>query len=138
MLKYTNTQKTAASFNGAYFTLSAPEDFESIGDGPTRRAVIDWLAAGNTPEPADPAPPAPVPQSVTMRQARLALLGAGKLAAVESAIDALPEPQKTAARIEWEYSNELHRNRELVQALAPALGLTSEQLDTLFITASAL
>lgn len=66
MLKYTNTQKTAASFNGAYFTLSAPEDWESIGDGPTRRAVLDWLAAGNTPEPADPAPPAPPKQFTSL------------------------------------------------------------------------
>lgn len=59
MLKYTNTQKTAAQFNGAFFSLAAPEDFESIGDGPTRRAVLDWLAAGNTPElyVAPPAPP---------------------------------------------------------------------------------
>ena len=59
MLKYTNTQKTAAQFNGAFFSLAAPEDFESIGDGPTRRAVLDWLADGNTPDPyvAPPAPP---------------------------------------------------------------------------------
>lgn len=59
MIKYTNPQKTAASFNGAFFSLAAPEDFESIGDGHTRRAVLEWLAAGNTPEQyvAPPAPP---------------------------------------------------------------------------------
>lgn len=49
MLKYTNTTKTSAQFNGAFFTLAAPEDFASIGDGPTRDAVLKWLAAGNTP-----------------------------------------------------------------------------------------
>ncbi len=84
-------------------------------------------------------PPAPrVPASVTMRQARLALFGAGKLAAVDTAIDALPEPNRTAARIEWDYSNELQRGNALVAALTPALGLTSEQVDALFIAASAL
>lgn len=49
MLKYTNTTKTAAQFNGAFFSLAAPEDFTSIGDGPTRDAVLRWIAAGNTP-----------------------------------------------------------------------------------------
>lgn len=79
-----------------------------------------------------------IPQTVTMRQARLALMGAGMLSSVSQAIDALPSPQKEAASIEWEYSQEVHRNRPLVQMLAPALGLTSEQLDQLFITAATL
>ncbi len=68
-----------------------------------------------------------------MRQARLALLGAGKLAAVESAIAALSEPAKTAAQIEWEYSNEVQRHNGFVAALGPALGLTDAQVDALFI-----
>ena len=62
MIKYTNTQKTAAQFNGAFFSLAAPEDFESIGDGPTREAVLDWLSQeGNVPTPyvAPPEPPKP-------------------------------------------------------------------------------
>lgn len=83
-------------------------------------------------------PPVVVPSSVTMRQARLALLGAGKLAAVQSAIDALSEPTKTAAQIEWEYSNEVQRHNGLVASLGPALNLTSEQIDTLFIEAAKL
>ena len=79
-----------------------------------------------------------VPTSVTMRQARLALLAAGKLAAVQSAIDALSEPTKTAAQIEWEYSNEVQRHNGLVAALGPALSLTSDQIDALFIGAAKL
>lgn len=79
-----------------------------------------------------------VPISVTMRQARLALLGAGLLASVDSAIAAMPSPQKEAAQIEWEYSAEVHRNKALVQSLGPALGLTDAQIDTLFINASKL
>jgi hypothetical protein len=39
-----------------------------------------------------------------MRQARLALLGAGKLTAITAAMNALPEPTKSAALITWEYS----------------------------------
>lgn len=83
-------------------------------------------------------PPEPVPQIVTMRQARLALLGAGLLSQVDAAIDALPEPQKSAARIEWDYSSEVHRSRPFVQQLGHALGLTDEQLDALFTQAATL
>lgn len=79
-----------------------------------------------------------VPEVVTMRQARLALFGAGLLSAVDAAIDALPSPQKEAARIEWEYSQEVHRDKALVQTLGPALGLTDAQMDALFIAASGL
>jgi hypothetical protein len=53
-LKYTNTGRTSATFNGASFALSAPDDWDSIGDGPTREAVKAWLAAGNLPQPVDP------------------------------------------------------------------------------------
>lgn len=87
---------------------------------------------------APPAASVVVPSAVTMRQARLALLGAGLLASVDVAIDAMDEPTKTAARIEWEYSNELQRSNPLLLSLGPALGLTVEQIDALFIAASAL
>jgi hypothetical protein len=82
--------------------------------------------------------PTPVPEQVTMRQARLALSAAGKLAAVDAAIASLPEPQKSAAQIEWEYSAAVRRTQPLVLALAPAIGLSDEQLDALFIQAAAL
>lgn len=97
-----------------------------------------WLDAGNTPEDADPPPPPSVPQEVTMRQARLALLGIGMLSTVEAAIDALPEPPRTAARIEWDYSNTIQRNNGFVSQLAATLGFSESQLDELFITASGL
>lgn len=84
------------------------------------------------------APPTPVPTAVTMRQARLALLGAGLLDDVEAAINALPSPQKEAARIEWEYSQEVQRHNGFVSVLAPSLGLTESQLDQMFIQAATL
>ena len=77
-----------------------------------------------------------IPSIVTMRQARLALLESNKLHLVQPAIDSLPSPQKEAAQIEWEYSAEVHRNKEFVQLLGAALGLTSEDLDNLFLLAS--
>jgi hypothetical protein len=94
------------------------------------------LPAGWQP-PAPPAQPS-VPQSVTMRQARLALLSIGKLSAVTAAINALASPHKEAAQIEWEYSATVERNRPFVQMLAPALGLSDAQLDALFTNAAKL
>ena len=81
---------------------------------------------------------ASVPQAVTMRQARLALLGAGMLAAVNAAIAAMPGVQGEAARIEWEFSSEVKRTQPLVTALGVALSLTPDQLDNLFAAAAAL
>ncbi|MEN9384613.1 MAG: hypothetical protein RL323_1756 [Pseudomonadota bacterium] len=85
-----------------------------------------------------PVIPVEVPQSVTMRQARLALLGAGMLDDVNAAIAALPEPDKSAALIEWEYASEVQRSTGLVANLGAALGLTEPQLDDLFIQAAQL
>ncbi len=85
-----------------------------------------------------PLPIVYIPQEVTMRQARLALLDAGLLANVQPAITSLPEPDKTKAQIEWEYSNALQRSNPFVTVLGTALGLNSEALDNLFITAAKL
>ena len=57
---------------------------------------------------------------------------------MEAAIDALEEPAKTNARIEWEYSGAVQRHNGFVSVLAPQLGLTSEQTDALFIAAEQL
>ena len=82
--------------------------------------------------------PVVVPHEVTMRQARLALLAAGKLAGVEAAIASMPEPQRTAASIEWEYSNALQRNSQFVAQLVAALGIDAAGIDALFIAAAKL
>lgn len=104
-------------------------------DAAAHEALIAEIEA--TYVPPEPAPPY-VPASVTMRQARLALLGAGLLDDVEAAIAALPSPQKEAAKIEWEYSQEVQRHNGFVSVLAPLLGLTEAQTDALFIGAAQL
>lgn len=86
----------------------------------------------------DPLPAPVVPDSVSPRQARLALLSIGKLSAVEQALASIPGPQGEAARIDWEYATEVQRNSPLIDALAPALGLTSGQIDDLFRAAEGL
>lgn len=89
--------------------------------------------------PPEPTPAAPsVPDRVNNSQMRAALLAAGHLAAVEAFLDGLPEPDRTVARVGWEYGNEIFRVSPLVQAAQVALALTDEQMDGLFIAASAI
>ena len=80
-------------------------------------------------------PVARIPTKVTMRQARLALHNTGRLAAVELAINTLPEPPRTAARIEWDYASEVHRDSPFVTLLNTALELDKQSLDDLFLKA---
>lgn len=90
-------------------------------------------------DPEVPVVPTPiVPQVVTMRQARLALLQAGLLDDVESVMNSLPEPDRSAAHIEWNYSSEVHRNKPFVKLLGQALDLDDDAIDQLFITAEAI
>lgn len=76
--------------------------------------------------------------SVSMRQARLALHQQGYLQQVEDALALIPEPDKTNVSIEWEYSSVVDRTSEWVSTLQPALGLTDDQMDALFVLASEL
>lgn len=79
-----------------------------------------------------------IPTSLTMRQARLALLGLGKLVDVSTLITTLPEPQKTAALIEWEFAATVERDNSLVQLVKTQLSISEEDLDKLFIEGSVL
>jgi len=84
-------------------------------------------------------PIAGIPLSVTPRQIRIALITSGiTLSTIESAIDSLPEPQKSITRVTWEYSVEFQRSNPLLSSMAPMLGLSNEQIDSLFLLASTL
>ncbi len=88
---------------------------------------------------APPPAPEPVPvQTVTMRQCRIALLDAGLLDAVQSSIATMPGTEGERARIDWEYAQEVRRDWPLISYMAGDLGLTDEQVDALFVTASAI
>lgn len=73
-----------------------------------------------------------VPQTVTARQARIALLAAGLLPAVESAVKAAGGSTK----ITWEYATEINRTDALIETLGATLGLTDAAIDLLFTQAS--
>lgn len=76
----------------------------------------------------------PVPQQVTMRQARLALLSAGLLDDVEVVIAAAGR----AAQLEWEYAAVVDRSNPAVAAVQQQQGMTDAQIDDLFREAAKL
>ena len=100
-------------------------------------ATIVDCATGEETVVEVPVEPPVVPEAITMRQARLALLAADLLDSVDAAISSLPSPQREAARIEWEYATEVRRDSPTMALIGAALGLTEEQIDALFIDAAA-
>lgn len=114
--------------------------------------IAAWEAAGNPkaaawtllpPRPSDAhqwiggawvLPAQPVPAAVSPRQLRIWLVTHGvSLDDVSAAIAAIPDAtQRQIAQIEWDYSPYYERNHEMLQAVAAALGMTSEQVDQAF------
>lgn len=80
-----------------------------------------------------------VPEKVTRRQARQALVLAGKLALVQPAIDAIADPiQRQMMQIEWDDSLEFERGRPTLIQIGGAIGLDAASLDALFVQAAQL
>lgn len=80
-----------------------------------------------------------VPVSVSMRQAKRALLNAGLLDSADMAIAGIAdETARRAALIDWTSAMEVRRDWPLVAAIAQALSLTDQQIDALFVAASQL
>lgn len=94
-------------------------------------AIKQWIADGNTPEAEVTV--TIIPQSITPRQARLALLNAGLLDEVDAMLAANREWQ-----IEWEYATAIERSSPIISAMATQLNLTDTQIDEMFIEASKL
>ena len=77
-------------------------------------------------------PPTPPPSPVTPLQIRRALNAAGMRGMVEAALVAAPQDAKDA----WDYATEIKRDDATLNAMATALGLTTAQVDDLFILAA--
>lgn len=125
MYKLTNSTSITRLSDGAYI----PSDRSNTDYA----AYLQWLGDGNMPLPADPIV-IPVPTSLTMRQARLALLAAGLLDTVQAGVLAMPQ----SAQIEWEFATTVERASPLVTTLAASLSLDDAALDALFTSGSAL
>ena len=76
-----------------------------------------------------------VPQQITMRQTKLALLAKGMLITIENIIDNMDDK---SVEIEWEYSAVTERNSPFVAQMCGILEISEEEADDLFIYASTL
>jgi hypothetical protein len=92
----------------------------------------DWQVLESRPEVVVPKY---VPQEITMRQCRLALLAKDLLATVDTAIE---DMNNAAIAIEWEYATTVQRNSDLVINLCTQLGMSSDEIDDLFVYADTL
>ena len=111
-----------------------------LPDGPDERChplaseYQAWLAAGNVPDPPDPAEAPPVPSEVSAAQGRLALLQVGVLDALEAWIATQPR----ATQIEYAARSTWRRDWPLVATGGAAMGLSEVQMDDLFKLAATL
>lgn len=121
--------ETPADWMGT--TSVAPPEFDPATAGCFWRGDHWEIVPGEVPSD-------PVPEVVTMRQARLALLSAGLLAQVNTAVANMTGTEGDVASIEWEYAQEMRRDSTLVAGLSAALGLTDETLDNLYKVAAGL
>ncbi len=83
---------------------------------------------------AGPSPTQLIPTSVSPYQARVALTRAGLFDAVEAIM--ANESTPAEAKIAWEYAVVFDRHSTFIATLAPALGLTEQQIDELFVLAA--
>lgn len=128
--------------------IYGPEDFTLIAaDTPEQHAERVLQVLGTNPATtlqalingaALPAPPVRVPREIPNWRAKVILASMGLLPTVEAAIAALPEPDRTVATLAWAGDAKLARRGKTVLGLSAALGLSSDQIDQLFIAAEAL
>lgn len=75
-----------------------------------------------------------IPYKISIRQAKLALLGAGLLDDIENAMASADR----SVQISWEYATEFERDNPLILYFQSQLNLSKEQVDNLFIQAKGL
>lgn len=131
-----NTPIRNAIYN---FTEVAPshmdEDDTIFWDG------TEWTDSSSDPHPtpdlAEYLPMPTVPESVTPRQIRLALIDRGimpeQITAILEAIEDVTLRAKSLA--EWEYALEIRRDDPLIDQLSSELNFTDTEVDNLFIEA---
>ena len=125
----TKTQIKCVSYHPTQIDMLRADAVELGTDLTEHEALLaDWVASYVPPDPE----PVQVPQVVTIRQAKLALLQAGLLDDVDAAV----AQADRATQIEWEYATEVRRYWPTLLTLQTALGLTEQQVNDLFISAA--
>ena len=102
--------------------------FIEVADSTVCGMIQDVNGAFTNPEPV-----IVIPISVTMRQARIALSRSGLL---QTVTDAIASSADEELKIEWEFAADVRRDWISLITLTQSLGMTTKQLDDLFLIAS--
>lgn len=83
-------------------------------------------------------PASSVPNRVTLRQFKLALIQSNiSLESAENCLNNIQDnTQREIAKVEWNHGSEINRDNILVSVISSDLNLTTEQTDNLFILAA--
>ena len=74
-----------------------------------------------------------VPEKISSRQLRSQLILQGfNLETIEQALNQLPEPNRSLAKVDWEYATNFYRNNQMIVVVGQLLNLTNEQIDEIF------
>lgn len=123
------------------------EDFAAVAtDLPAQHGERVLQCLGSDPAAAlqalvngiQPKLPPHIPREIQNWRAKAVLAGMGLLDTINAAIEAMPEPDRTVARLAWHGDAKLARRGKTVLGMAAALGLTGTQVDALFTAAAAL
>lgn len=133
--RFANAEQTSVigtDANGNTETVPADHTlFRQPDDGP-----IGFVANGGV-IAAYVEPPVTLPD-LAPYQFRAMLALSGKQDDLDAFIAALPEPDRTVARSKLEYSLVFKRDNDLVMGAQAGLGLTTEELDGLWLQASSI
>ena len=116
----------------SYPDLTANQKYSEV---PTLFADhVEFAAIDLTPEEITAICAQSIPAVITRRQAKLVLLQYGLLDAVESVVATMPR----AAQIEYADALSFERSNPLMGMVADAAGMTTEQVDAMFVAGALL
>ena len=78
----------------------------------------------------------PVPSQVSMWALREAVMFAGEMGAIATALNSLQEPSRSIAWNRWEYKENIVRNSPIIVMLQNELGWTDKFVDDLYKSAA--
>ncbi len=124
------------------------EDWPAVvGDTPDQHAARTLHVLGSDPASVlqallDGTPPPPMPPRIPRElpnwRIKAVLAGMGLLTGAEAALESLPDPQKTVARLAWNGDAHLSRTSPAVRFIAAEIGLSEAVLDQVFLDAEEL
>jgi len=128
-----------------HLPLYGPEDFlaaagdsmddhanrvlQLLGSDPT--ATLQAMIDGSELPPVPPR----IPREIPNWRCKAVLTQMGIIGQVEAIMNNLPEPDRTIAKLAWNGDGKVSRRGKTVLGLSSALGLTDDQVDSMFLAA---